>query len=131
MWQLEHWGTREMAGFGAVGDAVAVQENIGKDNILKRGQQLAGYFRDQLAAAKWAELLTPSHPAMTGSITSFRYANLDFETFNHKLYDGYRITTPVFNEEQGVVQRVSTHIYNSFEQIDLLVNILQTLQPKT
>jgi len=131
MWQLEHWGTREMAGFGAVGDAVAVQENIGKDNILKRGQQLAGYFRDQLADAKWAELLTPSHPAMTGSITSFRYANLDFETFNHKLYDGYRITTPVFNEEQGVVQRVSTHIYNSFEQIDLLVNILQTLQPKT
>ncbi|MFT5370117.1 MAG: isopenicillin-N epimerase [Candidatus Latescibacterota bacterium] len=131
MWQLEHWGTREMAGFGAVGDAVAVQENIGKDNILKRGQQLAGYFRDQLADAKWAELLTPSHPAMTGSITSFRYANLDFETFNHKLYDDYRITTPVFNEEQGVVQRVSTHIYNSFEQIDLLVNILQTLQPKT
>ncbi len=132
MWQLEHWGTREMACFGAIEEAVAVQESIGKEKLLQRGQQLAGYFRDQLSNVSWAKLLTPTHPEMTGSITSFRYQNIDFETFNKKLYDDYRITTPVFNEPEGVVQRVSTHFYNTFSQIDLLLEVLykfQSLKP--
>jgi isopenicillin-N epimerase len=131
MWQLEHWGTRDMAGFGAVGEAVAVQQRIGKDKIQQRGQQLAGYFRSQLADADWANLLTPSHPDMTGSITTFRYANFDYKRFGPRLYDEYRITTPVFNVEGGVLQRVSTHYYNSFEQLDLLIKILRTWQSET
>ena len=124
MWQLEHWGTREMACYGAIQEAVEVQENIGKSEVLQRGKQLAGYFRDQLEKAPWAELLTPTHPNMSGSITTFRYQNFDYETFSKKLYDEFYITTPVFNEAEGVVQRVSTHIYNTFSEIDLLVEIL-------
>ncbi|MBT3603505.1 MAG: aminotransferase class V-fold PLP-dependent enzyme [Candidatus Latescibacteria bacterium] len=130
MWQLEHWGTREMAGYGAIKEAVDFQNNIGKEKILQRGQQLAGYFRDQLVDAPWAELCTPTHPKMTGSITTFRYSSFDFEKFNPSLYNDHRITTPVFNEENGVAQRVSTHIYNSFEQVDQLVDVLRAFQAK-
>ena len=67
---------------------------------------------------------------MTGSITTFRYSSFDFEKFNPSLYNDHRITTPVFNEENGVAQRVSTHIYNSFEQVDQLVDVLRAFQAK-
>lgn len=130
MWQLEHWGTREMAGFGAIKEAVEVQNEVGKENILKRGQQLAGYFRDQLSKEDWAHLLTPSHPEMTGSLTTFRYSNFDHQKFSKSLYDDYKITTPVFDEPEGVAQRVSTHIYNSFQQIDILVDVLRNFHKK-
>jgi len=130
MWQLEHWGTREMAGFGAIKEAVEVQNEIGKENILKRGQQLASYFRDQLAQEEWAQLLTPSHPDLTGSLTTFRYLDFDHETFSKCLYEDFKITTPVFNEPEGVAQRVSTHIYNSFQEIDLLLDVLRNFRKK-
>ncbi|MDA0709528.1 MAG: aminotransferase class V-fold PLP-dependent enzyme [bacterium] len=130
MWQLEHWGTREMAGFGAIEEAVAVQNEIGKEQILQRGKQLAGYFRDRLSDAPWAELMTPTHPEMTGSITTFRYKNIDFKEFSRRLYDEKRITTPVFDEPHGILQRVSTHIYNSFAEIDLLLRFLESFQAK-
>lgn len=125
MWQIEHWGTREMAGYGAIKEAVEVQLGIGKENILKRGQQLAGYLRDRLANESWATLLTPTHPEMTGSISSFRYEGIDFEPFSKNLYQDHRITTPVFDEGKTIVQRVSTHIYNTFDEIDILIDVIK------
>ena len=127
MWQLEHWGTRDMAKYCAVGDAVAFQETIGKDRILKRGRQLAGYLRARLLQTDWATLMTPTHPDMTGSISTFRYAGMP-ETFPEALYDTFRITTPVFKDTTTFTQRVSTHLYTTFEQVDLLIEALETLR---
>ena len=45
------------------------------------------------------------------------------------LYDKYRITTPVWGEaEPGYTQRVSTHIYNNFGEIDRMVAALNEIR---
>ena len=126
MWQLEHWGTRDMACFCAIKDAVDFQQNIGKDRIIARGQQLAGYLRAKLLAFDWAKLLTPVHPDMTGSLSTFCYTHMPAD-LGSTLYDTYRITTPVFSEPTTLSQRVSTHFYNSFQEIDILLEALQTV----
>lgn len=127
MWQIEYWGTRDMASYCAIKEAVEFQEKIGKDRIRARGQQLASYLRKRLLSFDWVSQLTPTDPEMSGSLSTFRYTGMP-EEFGKALYDTYRITTPVFPEPDTISQRVSTHIYNSFAEIDLLIDALQTLR---
>ena len=77
MWGIENWGTRDQACFAAVGTAIEFQEAIGKDRIRQRGRQLAAYLRDRLAATNWAKQLTPSAPALSGSISAFHLSGFD------------------------------------------------------
>ena len=124
MWQLEHWGTRDMASFCAVADAIAIQQEIGQDKVFSRTVQLAAYARKQILASKQSELRSPTHTQMSGAISTFFHSNLDPSQIPQELYDKYRITTPIFRAPGGLDQRVSTHIYNTFAQIDTLVDAL-------
>ena len=123
MWGLENWGTRDQACFAAVGTAIEFQEAIGKDRIRQRGRQLAAYLRDRLAATGWAEQLTPSVPALSGSISAFHLSGFD----DLDLYKRYRITVPTAKSDAGHWMRVSTHICNGFDHVDLLVDALHEL----
>ncbi len=124
MWGLENWGTRDLACFAAVAAAVNFQEEIGRQRIAHRGRQLAGYLRERMAQTEWAELLTPTAPDMSGSISAFHLSG--FGDLN--LYDRYRITAPAARDGDGHWLRVSTHICNGFDQIDCLLKALTELR---
>ncbi|MDP6041782.1 MAG: aminotransferase class V-fold PLP-dependent enzyme [Candidatus Latescibacteria bacterium] len=128
MWGLENWGTRDQACFIAVADAVDFQVNIGKDQILARGRQLADHLRQKMSQTGWANLLTPSCEEMSGSISAFEL--LGFQ--NTDLYDTYKITVPFgrWEDKDSHWMRVSTHICNGFEQIDTLIEALTELRGK-
>ena len=124
MWQLTTIGTRELSSFGAVSEAVALQNEIGKERIAVRGRQLAGYLRERMAATGWVEPLSSPHPELANSISTFRLKGFA-ENPGPILYDKYRITTPTWGEaDPGYTQRVSTHIYNDFAEMDRLVDAL-------
>lgn len=129
MWGLENWGTRDQACFAAVGDAVEFQEGIGKDLILARGRLLADYLRQNMSQTGWANLLTPSFKEMSGSISAYELLGFN----STELYDPYRITVPFgkWGEDGSHWLRVSTHICNSFDQIDKLVAALTELRQKS
>ena len=120
MWGIENWGTRDQACFAAVGAAVEFQEAVGKDRIRERGQQLAAYLRDRLAETGWAKQLTPSVPALSGSISAFHLFGFD----DLDLYERYRITVPTTKNDDVYWIRVSTHICNGFDEVDRLVDAL-------
>ena len=124
MWGLENWGTRDQACFAAVGKAIEFQEAVGKDRIRHRGRQLAAYLRDRLAATGWAKQLTPSAPALSGSISAFHLSGFD----DPDLYKRYRITVPTAKIDHGHWMRVSTHICNGFDHVDRLIDALQEVR---
>lgn len=128
LWQLSYIGTRELACFATVADAIALQNEIGKDRILARGKQLTSYLRQKLGQTEWAKLITPDHPEMSGLLSTFQLEGFTGLPLAQALYDRYRITTPVFQNQQNCAQRVSTHIYNSFSEIDTLVDALTELR---
>ena len=129
MWQLTSIGTREMSCFGAVAEAVALQNEIGKEQIAARGRQLAGYLRQRMAETGWVEPLSSPHPDLANSISTFRLKGFGATNPGQLLYDKYRITTPVWGEaEPGYTQRVSTHIYNNFGEIDRMVAALDEIR---
>ncbi len=124
MWGIENWGTRDQAGFIAVGEAVDFQERIGKRRILRRGRALAAYLREGLEATGWARLLTPCRPGMSGSISAFQVTG-----FEHlDLYERYRITVPTQRVNGAHWIRVSTHICNGYDHVDRLIEALYELR---
>lgn len=127
MWGIEQWGTFSMPEQIAMGEAVRLQEEIGPDRIAQRGRQLAGYLRRRMAEHAWARLISPTHPEMTGSISTFLLDGFGSMKLGDVLFERHRITVPV--APQGAVQRirVSTHIYNTLAEVDRLVEALAEL----
>jgi selenocysteine lyase/cysteine desulfurase len=76
----------------------------------------------------WAELRSPSHPEMTGSISTFRLTGWGEVELGKALFERYRITVPTWREGPHQIVRVSTHIYNTFRQVDRLVEALRELR---
>lgn len=128
MWGIEQWGTASLPEQVATGEAVRFQTDIGLERIAQRGRQLAGYLRRRMAEFDWAELRSPTHPEMTGSISTFRLGGFGEAKLREALLHRYRITVPVWREGPHQVVRVSTHIYNSFSQVDRLVEALRELR---
>ena len=129
MWQLTNIGTRDLSCFGAVAEAVARQNEIGKEQVAARGRQLAGYLRQRMAETGWVEPLSSPHPDLANSISTFRLKGFGATNPAQLLYDKYRITTPIWGEaEPGYTQRVSTHIYNNFDEIDRMVTALAEIR---
>lgn len=128
MWGLATWGTMELAGFAAVGSAVAFQQEIGPDRIAARNRRLAAYLRGRMAKTGWASLLTPDSQEMSCGISTFLlegFGDLDLRAL---LHERYRISTPVTAVEGRHRQRVSTHICNGFGDVDILVGALEELR---
>jgi isopenicillin-N epimerase len=128
MWGIERWGTFSMPEQIATGEAVRLQEEIGPDRIAARGRQLAGYLRQRMAEHDWAKLISPSHPEMTGSISTFVLDGFGSMKLGEILFDRYRITVPVGPEGSAQRVRVSTHIYNTFAQVDRFLDALEELR---
>ena len=128
MWGIEEWGTTSLPERVATGAAIGLQMDIGPERIAGRGRQLAGYLRRRLADRDWAELISPSHPEMTGSISTFRLAGLEDVELREALLDRYGITAAVSRPDTHRTVRVSTHIYNTFAQVDRLVEALEELR---
>lgn len=128
MWGLEAWGTTDLAAQAAVGDAVAFQLEIGTETIAARGRELSGYVRDRIGEMSWAEVVSPSVEGMFGSITTCRLAGMGGRNLANVLYDDYRITIPVFEEGENASVRVSTHVYNSTDEVDTLLGAVTALR---
>ena len=128
MWGIEMWGTISLPERVATGEAVRFQTDIGAERIAARGRQLAGYLRTRMAEHDWTELISPTHPEMTGSISRFRLTGLGDTQLEQTLLDRYRITLRAGGKDSHHSMRVSTHIYNTFAEIDKLVDALEELR---
>lgn len=128
MWGIEDWGTFSMPEFVATGEAVRLQQEIGPEQIAARGRQLASYLRRRMADLGWAELLSPSHPDMTGAMSTFKLTGLGDVDLGAALYDRYKITAPTSRRGDVHRIRISTHIYNTFAELDRLVDALSELR---
>lgn len=129
-WQDElHWfGTYDPAPYLAVPDAIAFLESVGVERFRSETHALAQRARQRLMEVAGAEPLTPDSREWYGSMVTLRLPQLPpseawpgkphpLQTF---LWEQHRIEAPVFQWKQAVHLRVSCHLYNSAEDIELL-----------
>lgn len=118
------YGTRNAASVLALAEATRFQNEIGRDRIAARGCALADRVRAGFEKIDSVEILTPTDPAMRGSILTFRSPKLAYgKIFERLLVDHHLRTRPVGEVGLDAI-RISTHLFNSVEECDRLVDAL-------
>ncbi len=122
---LEFEGTRDYCPWLTVPTAIDFQAGIGVDRIRARIAELVTYTRRRLEGCAGLTLATPTHPELHGSLTAFRLpAGADTVALRRRLWEKHRIEVPIVERPEGPLVRVSTHFYNTEEEVDRLAEAL-------
>jgi isopenicillin-N epimerase len=125
---LEFEGTRDPCPWLAVPMAIDFQAALGWERVRGRIAELVTYTRRRLDGLAGLTLATPTHPELHGSMTAFRLpAGVDVLALRRGLWERHRIEAPIVERPEGPLIRVSTHFYNTEEEIDQLAAALPRL----
>ncbi len=102
-------------------------EAIGQENITNRIFALAAYAQQQLLAlGDGIEMLTPVEPKSRGAVIGFRVKGKDSLELYEKIMES-RIRIRQVHENGLNSLRISTHIYNTQQDVDVFISKLKTL----
>lgn len=121
---FEFEGTRDPSAWIAIEKAIEFQERLGWERIRGRIHELSRYVRRRMDLPS----ATPEARELSGAMTAFRLSGgLDAATLRRQLWER-RIEVPIIERPEGLLVRVSTHFYNTEEQIDRLWIALEEIQ---
>ncbi|MCI0640415.1 MAG: aminotransferase class V-fold PLP-dependent enzyme [Gemmataceae bacterium] len=124
----EFEGTRDCCPWLAVPAAIDFQSALGWDEIKRRNEELVLYTRQALGERCGLPLHTPKAQALHGYITAFRLpAGTDAPIWRQTLWERYCVEAPIVERPDGLLLRVSTHFYNTTEEIDRLAQAVSFL----
>jgi isopenicillin-N epimerase len=127
---FEFEGTRDVCPWLAVPTAIEFQRTLGFDIIRQHNARLAERVRKRFAALTGLTLATPTHPELHGFLTAFRLpATVDAMSWRKALWERFAIEAPIVDRPEGLLLRVSTHFYNTEEEIDRLAAAVEALLP--
>jgi isopenicillin-N epimerase len=125
---FEFEGTRDLCPWLAVPAAIDFQAGLGWERIRGRIAELVAYVRHRLTGLAGLSPATPTDPRLHGAMTAFRLpAGTQAEVLRRGLWESHRIEAPIIERPEGLLIRVSTHFYNTREEIDRLAAALPGL----
>jgi isopenicillin-N epimerase len=125
---FEFEGVRDPCPWLAVPAAIDFQAGLGLQNIRAHIAELASYLRQRLIQQPCLPPATPAHPALHGAMTAFRLPQgTDAVALRKHLWEDHRIEAPIIERPEGLLIRVSTHFYNTEQEIDRLAEALEKL----
>jgi len=119
------YGTQSLALYYGLAACFDFVNSIGLDNITKRDKALASKFLQGLQEIPQVEILTPLEEKSRCALTGFRLKNMPFDKFQNWLMEKYKIRIRGVGEGGLNSLRVTTHIYNTFEEVDLLLEAIR------
>jgi len=120
-------GTRDPSAYFSVPVAIDFLRGFGEAKFREVTHELARYARERLVDLVDAEPIVPDSPLWYGSMAHVPLPPGDAVTLQSTLWSDYAIEVPIvqWNDRRWI--RVSCHLYNSREDIDLLVKALRRL----
>lgn len=118
------YGTQSTSLMKGVSAAVAFHSEIGTKKTESRVRELNQYLFEGLSQFKnQLEILSPEESASRISMVSFRPKNNTYQVTGNKLSElGFRIRQVPEGNVNAI--RVSTHVYNSKEEIDQFLKVI-------
>lgn len=116
------YGTQNASIWAGVDAAIELWEKIGMEKIEARVKYLAAHLQNSLLQLqnKNIEMLTSTEPASRGAVIAFKLKNMEYSKFQTLASEaGFRVRVVPENGVNCI--RVSTHIYNSIEEINQFV----------
>jgi isopenicillin-N epimerase len=106
--------------------ALDLHFEIGPERVYGRIKELGDRLRRGLGQMDGVEIVTPVHPEMCAGLTTFKLAGVEDRKVQDELWNRGRIQPRALREGKGV--RYSTHIYNSEDEIDRTLQIIEELR---
>lgn len=119
------YGTQNNAQRMGLMAAVEFMESIGWDKVHARVRELSGYLQDSLMQFSHIEMLTPTEAESRASIVGFRVPGRSMSYFR-TLPPMAKIRIRLVPESGLNSIRISTHIFNTKEEIDHLVDVMKS-----
>jgi cysteine desulfurase/selenocysteine lyase len=125
-------GTPNMAGVIAFGKAIEYINAIGLVNLIMHERQITEYVLRRFLETDGIQLYGPQSPANRGAVFAFNYKDLHshdigsmLDFYNIAIRAGHHCAQPLMNK-LGVIStaRASFYLYNSPEEIDILLEAL-------
>ncbi len=123
--RLSQRGTGNLSLLFGLDEALDFHFELGPDRVYSRIKQLGDYLRARLLEIPGIKIFSPLDPSMCAGITVYTIEGLTGNFLQDELWKRGRLRVRSMGEVYGV--RQSTHIYNSFEEIDRTVEILKEL----
>jgi len=124
----EWWGTRDMAAFLSVPQAIQFQLENHWDEVRDSCHRLVAYAQKRICELTG---LAPLHPQTDNWFRQMASAPLPADTniplLKNRLYDEYRIEVPVHEWNGNKLIRISVQGYNTKRDIDKLIHALTEL----
>lgn len=122
------FGSQSSALFAGLGAAMAFLRQLGVEQVSRRAGYLAGLVRAELESlGARATVLTPGEAGGHAAIIGFRLARVPFDTLQALLRDTHGIITRMVPENGVNCNRVSTHIYNSPDDVRRLAAAIRSV----
>lgn len=118
-------GTRDPSPYLSISAAIDFVESVGPANFRARTHALAHYARERLVELTGREPIVPDSEVWYGSMAHVPLPPGDAKPLQDALWHEHRIEVPIVEWNGGRYVRVSCHLYNTHEEIDLLVAALQ------
>ena len=116
-----------MTHFAGLGAAIDYQLGIGwEDRIRPYCLGLARYLRELITTEiEGARMTVPPGPGMSGFLTSFTIDGCNLRKVVELMWEEYRIQIAATRAGDQPVFRISTHFYDSYEDIDRFIDALK------
>ncbi len=113
----------------ALGEALDFQMRIGKKRIERRIKTLSTYLKKELMRIPGLRVHVPLDPYLSAGLTAFSVAGVDPQKMVSFVREKYNIVirTVGRKEDNTAGVRVSTHIFVSFKQVDMLLEGIRHL----
>lgn len=115
------YATRSAASVAGVAAAIAFHRAVGHERIAKHGRELALHLHEGLAKIPTVEVLTSTNPELRASITTFRTPKLGYSEIFGQLWKDYHFRCRPVSEQGLDAVRVSTHLFNTAEEVEALI----------
>ena len=123
--QRYEYGTVSIPLRVGLGAAIEFLHRIGMENVWKRDQALSTRLFNGLREIPFVEVLSPANSAERSAMVTFRHEKLPFLELQRHL-DSYKLRTRGVGEGGVDGLRISTHIYNTFEEVERVLEAVKT-----
>jgi cysteine desulfurase/selenocysteine lyase len=128
--QRYEYGTVSVPLRAGLGAAIAFIRRIGIDRVWAYDISLANRLSDGLHGIPGVQVLSPADPALRSAMTTFMHERIPHLELQEHL-DTFDLRTRSVTEGGLAALRVSTHVYNSADEVDRVLEGVRTAKPKS
>jgi isopenicillin-N epimerase len=122
--RFNHMGSIDESRLAGLDAALRFQNTIGTDLVEARVRTLGEHLHHRLAALPRVHMMSPADPSLAIGLIAFRVDGVAALELQRRLATAANVRSRVISEYGYGWMRLSPHIYNTFAELDRVVELL-------